>query len=70
MQYPISTGQAAKLLGVPEPKLQLLIRKHRLSSLPAVSAGRRLWYEEHVLLAANVLGVSRADLNRRIRTHA
>lgn len=65
--YPLSTGQAAQVLGVTEPRLNLLVRKHRLRSIPLVSAGRRLWHESHLVDAASALGLGGPEIGARIR---
>ncbi len=57
MRFPISTGQAARLLGVPEPKLNDLVRRHKIDPPPAVIAGRRQWDHQHVVQAATALGL-------------
>lgn len=57
MQFPISSGQAARLLGVPEPRLADLVRRHRVLPPPAVVAGRRQWDRAHLVQAAGALGV-------------
>lgn len=57
MDYPISTGQAARLLRVTEPRLAELVRRGRINPQSMVLAGRRLWQLEHVLQAARLLGV-------------
>lgn len=67
MPFPLSSGQAAQLLGVTEPRLNTLVRKHRLASIPLVSAGRRLWLEPHLVDAACVLGIDGPEVRARIR---
>ena len=52
--FPISTGQVAKLLGVPEHRVSSQIRLGKLS--PPQSMGRRAWSAEHVLTVAKLLG--------------
>lgn len=66
MQFPLSTGQAAQVLGVSEPQLNHLIRKGRISPLPAVSAGRRIWMAAHLRQAAEQLGKLSAELDQAI----
>ena len=65
MQYPLTTGQAAGLLSTTEPRLADLVRKGKISPRPEVVVGRRLWHLEHVLQAADVLGV----LDGHLRAH-
>lgn len=57
MDLPCSTGQVAELLGVPEPKLNDLIRRRKLNRPPDVAAGRRIWLPVHIRQAADALGV-------------
>lgn len=56
MQYPASTGQVARHLGVTEPQLSETVRRGRVSPPPVV-AGRRLWGQHHVAQAATALGL-------------
>ncbi len=58
MQLPKSTGEAAKALGVSEPRLNDLIRRGRINPAPRLFAGRRLWEVTHIRQAARVLGVT------------
>lgn len=57
MTFPATTGQVAELLGVPEPRLSDLIRRHKISPPPAIVVGRRQWGADHVRQAAHALGV-------------
>ena len=57
MQFPISTGLAAKALSTTEPALNALIRRGKISPAPPVVLGRRQWSEKHLRAAAHVLGV-------------
>lgn len=59
MHFPASTGQVARHLGVPEPRLNDLIRRGKIDPPPPVSSGRRLWSREHLEQAAKVLGLER-----------
>ena len=54
MQFPASTGQVARFLGVTEPRLNDLVRREKIVP-PPVSAGRRLWDLVHVQDAAREL---------------
>lgn len=65
-KYPISTGQAAQLLGTTEPKLSEEVRRGRINPPPAIFAGRRLWLAEHLLQAAANLRLLDSELQRRI----
>ena len=62
MQFPLSTGQVARQLGVTEPRLNDLIRKGKLNPPPPISAGRRAWQAEHALQAAMGLGLLNDEL--------
>ena len=66
MKYPITTGQAARVLGVTEPRLNGLIRKGRLNPEPLVSAGRRQWEQRHLSEAAAALGISADAIQRKL----
>jgi len=57
MQYPASTGQVARVLGVTEPQLAETVRRGKVDP-PPVIAGRRLWSPAHILQAAEALGCS------------
>lgn len=62
MKFPIPTGQAARLLGVTEPRLAETVRRGRVRPEPPIVAGRRLWELQHLLQAASSLGVLTGDL--------
>ena len=66
MKYPISTGQAAELLGTTEPKLSEEVRRGRVTPAPAIFAGRRLWMQEHLLQAAESLGLLSDELREKL----
>ena len=51
-----STGQVARLLQVPEPRLADLVRRGKVSPRPPVIAGRRAWTFIHILQAAQAAG--------------
>ncbi|RKY19797.1 MAG: hypothetical protein DRQ55_09700 [Planctomycetota bacterium] len=63
MYLPVSTGQAAALLGVTEPRLNDLVRRGRIHPAPAIHAGRRLWEREHLIQAAEDLNLQQATLD-------
>lgn len=65
MQFPQSTGQVAESLGVPEPRINDLIRRRKVAP-PPVAFGRRQWHLEQVLEVAEVLGVLTPDLAARL----
>ena len=66
MEFPISTGQAGELIGTTEPKLSEEVRRGRVSPPPRVSAGRRLWHPEHLLQAAENLGLLTDELREKL----
>lgn len=70
MKYPISTGQAAQLMGTTEPKLAEEVRRGRVIPPPAIFAGRRLWGPEHLLQAAENLGLLTDDLREQLSREA
>lgn len=63
MEFPISTGQAARLLGATEPQLSELVRHGKVSPPPTVFAGRRLWQPALVRQAAEALGTLTPELS-------
>jgi hypothetical protein len=66
MKFPLSTGQAARLLGTYEPKLAEEVRRKRIDPPPAIFAGRRLWQPEHLLQAAENLGLLTDELREAL----
>ena len=66
MKFPLSTGHAARLLDVSEPRLNALVRQGKVVPTPEVVAGRRLWHLEHVLQAADLLSVHGGQLHARL----
>ncbi len=70
MKYPISTGQAADLLGTTEPRLAETVRRGRVAPEPKIFAGRRLWHAEHLIQAAGALGVLTDKLHSRLQEGA
>lgn len=62
MRFPRSTGQAAALVRTTEPKLAEEVRRGRIQPAPHVFAGRRLWHAEHILQAAENLGLLTDEL--------
>jgi hypothetical protein len=67
MNYPLSTGEAARLIGATEPQLNDLIRRRKLPSDPPLRAGRRHWSAAHLLQAAQALGLLTDDLRAQLR---
>ena len=70
MTFPVSTGHAARLLGVPEPRLNDVVRRGRVRPEPPIVAGRRLWGPEHLLQAARALDVLTDELREALRSTA
>lgn len=66
MNYPTTTGAAARALDTSEPRLNDLIRRRKIDPPPPVVSGRRLWGATHLLQAAEQLGVPLEDLRERI----
>lgn len=66
MRYPTSTGRAARVLNTTEPRLAELVRRGKIAPEPQVVAGRRLWQRDHILKAAEHLGVSAEALTARL----
>lgn len=67
MRFPASTGHVAETLGTTEPKINDLIRRGKVNPGPPVFAGRRLWNAEHVLQAAEALGILNDGLAEALR---
>lgn len=61
LRFPASTGQAANLLGVLEPRLNDLVRRGKIHPAPCLFAGRRAWSEFHIRQAAEILGILDID---------
>ncbi len=70
MQYPISTGQGARLLGTTEPRLAETVRRGKIRPEPKQVAGRRLWEREQLLQAAEYLGLLTDTLREKIDSEA
>jgi len=70
MNYPISTGQAARIVGATEPQLADALRRGKLECEPPIIAGRRLWHEQHVLAAARHFGVLTPRLVQTLASQA
>ena len=66
MEFPVSTGQGARLIGSIEPKMNDLVRRGLVSPAPPVVAGRRHWSPGHIAQAAQCLGLLTDDLRRRL----
>ena len=68
MRCPLPTGMAGNVLGVSEPCLNDLVRRRKVDPAPPIFAGRRLWHAEHLLQAAEALGVLTEDLRLEIES--
>ena len=62
MDYPTSTGTGARAICTTEPRLNNLIRRGKIRPEPPIRDGRRLWYRDHLLQAAEALGLLTAEL--------
>lgn len=65
MHFPMSTGEAARVLGTTEPILAEAVRRGRVVPPPVV-AGRRLWSPEALLEAAEALGLATDELRAAV----
>lgn len=70
MKYPIPTGRAAQILHTTEPLLSDTVRRRKVDPAPPIIAGRRLWCREHLIQAAEALGILTADLRAQIEREA
>ena len=70
MEFPISTGHAAQLLGTTEPQLAETVRRGKVRPEPPVFAGRRLWGLDHLRQAADALGIPTEDLRAKLEKEA
>ncbi len=70
MDNHIPTGQGAQLLGVTEPRLSETVRRGKVSPPPRIVAGRRLWSADHLIQAAEALGVLTTELQQAIEAAA
>lgn len=66
MRFPLSTGQAARILGVTEPQLAETVRRGQVNPEPLLLAGRRLWEPRHLLQAAERIGVLDPELRKQL----
>ncbi len=66
MEFPLSTGHAASVIGSTEPKLSEEVRRGRITPRPRVFAGRRLWHRDQVVQAAQNLGLFTQELAERL----
>jgi hypothetical protein len=66
MKYPISTGEAAQLLGTTEPRLAETVRRGKVNPAPPIMAGRRLWGPQHLRQAARHLDLLSEEFEERL----
>jgi hypothetical protein len=67
-KWPLTTGEAGRLIGVSECTLSNQIRLGRVQ--PPLLCGRRAWYAEHVLAVARILGKETAELQNTCNVEA
>jgi hypothetical protein len=70
IDFPASTGQAARFLKTTEPRLAETVRRRKVAPEPPIIAGRRLWGPDHLLQAAEALGVLTDRLREKLETAA
>ena len=66
IDYPVSTGQAARILATTEPRLAETVRRGKVNPEPSILAGRRLWRPEHLIQAAEALDLLTDDLRAQL----
>jgi hypothetical protein len=66
VRYPLPTGEASRLLEATEPQLSEAVRRGKVEPRPLVIAGRRLWFAEHLLQAAEALDILTPELRAEI----
>lgn len=66
LPFPLTTGAAAILLGTTEPHLSETVRRGRVTPPPPIQAGRRLWSADHLLQAAEALGILTDELRSKL----
>ena len=62
--FPMGTGAVCALVGINEHRARNLIRSGRLS-VPCVG-GRRMWFSEHVLKLAKLVGLDTVEVRNAI----
>ena len=73
MNFPLATGQVARILKTTEPPLSEAVRRGHVDPPPRVVAGRRFWEPLHIRQAAKYLGLLTEELDQQLReeeTHA
>ena len=66
MKFPLSTGQAAQVIRTIEPRLAETVRRGKVRPEPPILAGRRLWSREHLIQAAEALGLLTSELRAEL----
>lgn len=64
-RWPLSTGQVAALLGVPEHRVTSQIRLAKVN--PPMLMGRKAWAAEHVLAVARIIGRDTLEVRNACR---
>ncbi len=67
-KYPLTTGEAARMLGTTEPELAETVRRGHVNPVPLIMSGRRLWMEDHVVQAREALRATAARKRKREET--
>lgn len=70
LPLPLTTGAGAILLGTTEPRLAETVRRGHVTPPPPILAGRRLWRREHLLQAAEALGLLTDELRAVLAAEA
>lgn len=66
LNFPLATGQAARLLDLTEPQLAETVRRGKVDPPPPVRAGRRMWTRDNILQAAAALGILTDELRAKL----
>ena len=66
LPFPLTTGVGADILGTTEPRLSETVRRGHVKPPPPILAGRRLWSADHLLQAAEALGVDLDEVRERL----
>lgn len=62
----MTTGEVARLLGTAEPRVANTVRCGWIQPAPRIVAGRRQWFLDQVVQAAEVLELLTPDLEARL----
>lgn len=66
IRFPLSTGQAARVIKSTEPDLAETVRRGHVKPEPPILAGRRLWHRNQLLQAAEALGLLTDELRAEL----